>query len=129
MTLTALSFWQPYAWLIVNGHAEVDSRTWAPPEKRIGQRIAIHASKRKVTRAELEEFLASMKALGIKDYPRSSDEFDYGKLVGSVVIAGVTKKSKSYWAAAGYFHWLLESPKRFKPVPFKGQRGWFTVEI
>ena len=127
MSLTALSFWQPYAWLIVSGHADVDSRLWAPPEKRIGERIAIHASKRKVTRPEFEEFLTSMKELGIKDHPQSPDEFDYGVLVGTVVIAGVTKKSKSFWAAPGYYHWLLESPKRMRPKPIKGQRGWFKV--
>ena len=125
--MTALSFWQPYAWLIVNGHADVDSRMWAPPQKRIGERIAIHASKRKVTRAEFEEFLESMKELGIKDHPQSPDEFDYGMLVGSVVIAGVTRKSKSFWAAPGYHHWLLESAKRMRQRPVKGQRGWFRV--
>ena len=129
MKVSALSFWQPYAWLIVTGHAEVDSRTWAPPEKRIGERIAIHASKRKLTRAEFEDFVESMKTLGITNYPQSPDDFDYGCLLGTVIIKGVTKKSKSYWAANGYYHWLLKAPKRIAPIPYKGQRGWFSVKL
>jgi hypothetical protein len=57
----ALSFWQPYAWLIVNGHAEVDSRTWSPSKDRLGKRLAVHASKRKVTLVEYRNFLTMVK--------------------------------------------------------------------
>lgn len=128
-TLSALSFWQPYAWLIVNGHADVDSRTWAPIEKRLGERIAIHASKKKLTRAEYTEFLKMVKDVGIKDYPQSPDEFEYGAVVGTVKLVGITQASKSYFAAPGHYHWILESARKFKPIPMKGQRGWFQVQI
>lgn len=127
--MTALSFWQPYAWFIVNGHADVDSRTWAPPEKRIGERIAIHASKRKLTISEFEDFLETVKELKIKNYPKTREEFDYGMIVGTAIIDGVTKDSKSYFAHRGYFHWKLKTPTVIKPIPQKGQRGWFTVEV
>lgn len=127
--ITALSFWQPYAWFIVNGYADVDSRTWAPPPKRVGERIAVHASKRKLTRAEFEDFLDSVKRLKIKNYPKSRDDFEYGAIVGTVIIEGITKKSKSYFAHAGYFHWKLSDAKTIKPQKQKGQRGWFKVEI
>ncbi|MGZ5279441.1 MAG: hypothetical protein ACXWC9_05840 [Pseudobdellovibrionaceae bacterium] len=127
--LSALSFWQPYAWLIVNGHADVDSRTWAPPAKRLGARIAVHASKRKVTRSEYSNFLEMIRYLRIKNYPKSPDEFEYGMIVGTVIVSGVTKTSSSYWAAKGYEHWLLKDPKRIQPIPFKGQRGWFQAFI
>lgn len=124
-TLSALSFWQPYAWLIVNGHANVDSRLWTPVEKRLGQRFYVHASKRKMTRSDFEEFERMMADLGVKDYPKSPAEFDYGAFVGTVIVDGVTKYSKSYFAHNGYFHWLLKDAKRIKPIPAKGQRGWF----
>lgn len=127
--MRALSFWQPYAWLIVNGHADVDSRTWAPPDHVIGQRIAIHASGRKITRAEFNDFVQSMTDLGVKEYPQAPADFDYGKIVGTVIVAGVTKKSKSHWAANGYFHWILLAAQTIKPIPFKGHRSWFKVDI
>lgn len=124
--MKALSFWQPYAWFIVNGHADVDSRLWAPPEKYIGTRIAIHASLRKITRDEFAEFLETVKSLGIRNHPKSREEFDYGKVVGTVVIRAVTKKSKSYFAIAGYYHWQLSAAEQTTPVAAKGHRGWFT---
>lgn len=123
----ALSFWQPYAWLIVNGVADVDSRLWAPPAKRIGERIYVHASKRKITRAEYADFAQSMKHLKIREFPASPAEFDYGAIVGSVVIDSVTRRAKSYWAHAGYFHWVLKAAKKIKPIVTRGQMGWFTV--
>lgn len=128
-TISALSFWQPYAWLIVNGHADIDSRTWAPIAKRIGSRIAVHAAKRKMSLADYEEFLKMVKDQKIKDYPKSRDDFPYGMIVGTVVLADVTKTSKSYWAAPGFYHWLLKLPRKIKPQPVKGQRGWFQYDI
>jgi hypothetical protein len=125
--MIALSFWQPYAWFIVNGYADVDSRTWSPPKNKIGKRIGIHATKRKLTSAEFDEFLKTVKKLGIKNYPNTRDEFDYGKLVGSVVLSGVSKNSKSEFAFPGYFHWHLTKAKKIKPVPMRGRQGWFTV--
>ena len=128
-TVSALSFWQPYAWLIVEGHADVDSRMWAPVQSRIGTRIAVHSSKRKLTRAEYADFVRMMKELKIAKYPQSVDDFEYGAIVGSVVIAEVVKNSKSYWAAKGYFHWVLKAARPHPPVPMKGQRGWFSVDL
>ena len=92
LMLSALSFWQPYAWFIVNGYADVDSRLWAPQEKRIGTTIAIHASKRILTRLEYVEFEKIVKNLKIKNYPKSPRDFDYGAIVGTVNIVGVTKR-------------------------------------
>ena len=129
MKLPALSFWQPYAWLIVNGHAAVDSREWSPPDKYIGKTIAIHASKRKVTKLEFESFLQMVKDLKITKHPQTPDDFDYGAIVGTVQIDGVSKNSKSYFAHPGFFHWALSSPKTISPLPKKGMMGWFHVEL
>ena len=128
-TLTALSFWQPYAWLIVNGFADVDSRTWRPVTDKLNKKIAVHASNRRVTRDEYQEFLKVVKDRGIREYPASPDEFDYGAIVGTVVIAGVTETSKSYWAAPDHYHWQLREAKRVRPFAQKGRRSWFTVEF
>jgi hypothetical protein len=129
MEYTALSFWQPYAWLIVNGYAEVDSRHWSPPAKFLGQRIAVHASQKKVTKSGYEEFALMVKDLKIKNFPKSPSDFDYGSIVGTVEIEKVVRDSNSYWAAPGYFHWILRSPKRIEPLPMKGKMGWFTVRL
>lgn len=43
--LYALSIQQPWVWAILHAGKRVENRTWAPPRKLCGQRIAIHASK------------------------------------------------------------------------------------
>lgn len=44
----AITLWQPYAQLIADGVKPYETRSWKPPRHLIGQRIAIHAAKRKV---------------------------------------------------------------------------------
>ena len=51
----AISLWQPYASLIAEGIKVQETRNWAPPKHLIGERIAIHAAKRRLTKAELRE--------------------------------------------------------------------------
>lgn len=43
--MRALSILQPWAWLIVKGHKDVENRSWRLPADMIGKRIFIHASK------------------------------------------------------------------------------------
>lgn len=45
--MKAISLHQPWASLIAEGHKTIETRTWAPPLPLVGQRIAIHAAKRK----------------------------------------------------------------------------------
>lgn len=125
----ALSFWQPYAWFIVNGHADVDSRLWSPPQHRIGETFAIHASQRKVTKAEFAEFLETVRHLKIKSHPETREDFDYGAIVGTAKLVKITKNSKSYFAHRGYFHWHLADARTVAPIKTKGQRGWFQVQL
>lgn len=44
--MKALTLWQPWASLIALGVKTIETRSWAAPKSLIGQRIAIHASKR-----------------------------------------------------------------------------------
>lgn len=44
--MKAISLWQPWASLIAAGIKPFETRSWAPPEALIGQRIAIHAAKK-----------------------------------------------------------------------------------
>ena len=44
----AITLLQPYAQLIADGVKPYETRSWKPPGHLIGQRIVIHAAKRKV---------------------------------------------------------------------------------
>lgn len=53
--MKAFTVWQPWATLIAIGAKPFEFRGWKPPAAYVGQRIAIHAGMRLVTRRELEE--------------------------------------------------------------------------
>ena len=43
--MKAISIKQPWASLIAHGIKDIENRTWKCPQKYIGQRVLIHASK------------------------------------------------------------------------------------
>ena len=127
-SMSALTIRQPWAWFIVNGHKDIENRTWKPSDARIGQRFWVHASQRRLTRADFDEFLGTVRALHIKRHPKSIDDFDYGAIVGSAVIEEVVRGSKSFWAFPGNHHWVLGRARRCTPKKRKGQLGFFKVK-
>ena len=54
MNVKAISLHQPWASLIAEGIKTIETRNWAPPKALIGQRIAIHAAKRKPTMNDMQ---------------------------------------------------------------------------
>lgn len=44
--MRAITLWQPWASAIAAGLKHVETRSWAPPQKLLDQRIAIHAARR-----------------------------------------------------------------------------------
>ncbi len=125
----ALSVRQPWAWLIVNGYKDIENRSWKFNKKKIGNRIYIHAGQRKLDAAEYALFVAICKERKIKKIPKSPEEFQYGALVGTVVLSGIEERSKSVWAISGDYHWVLSRPKTIKPKKQKGQLGFFKAKI
>ena len=45
--MKAITLYQPHATLIAIGAKTIETRSWRPPPSLVGQRIAIHAAKRK----------------------------------------------------------------------------------
>lgn len=125
----ALPVRQPWAWLIINGHKDIENRRNPPASTKIGKRIAIFATKRKVTREDYEYFLEKIKARKIKRYPKSPDDFDYGAVLGTVFLEGEVVNSKSFWAQRGFSNWKISKARKIKPVKVRGRQFWFNVKI
>jgi hypothetical protein len=127
--ISALSIRQPWAWLIVNGHKDIENRSWKPAANRIGQRFAVHASQKRLTKDDFEYFLEVVKDRKIKNYPKTIDDFDYGVIVGTVQLDDVVRGSKSFWAFRGNYHWVLSKAKKLRPKKIKGQLGFFKIRV
>ncbi len=124
--MIALSIRQPWAWLIVNGHKDVENRSW-PTEVR--GRFLVHAGKG-MTRAEYDDalaFVAETPSLAhILQHIPARDALPRGGIVGEARITGCVVESPSPWFMGEYGFQV----ERARPLPFhpiKGQLGWFAV--
>lgn len=117
----ALSIRQPWAWLIVHGHKDVENRTW---ETSFRGRLLIHASGR-FTQREYEE--AEAVVLGIMGgsfrLPSYEDlRRQCGGVVGEATLVDCVRQSSSRWFT-GPFGFVLESPQVVPFAPAKGRLG------
>lgn len=114
--MKALSIQQPWAWLIVNGHKNIENRDW--PTKGRG-RIYVHAGKK--LDKEAIDFIKHQ----YPDIPLP-ETFDLGGIVGTVVVTGCITESSNRWFYGDY-GFTLATPKTLPFRPYRGQLGFFEV--
>jgi len=125
--MKALSIRQPWAWLIVNGHKDIENRSWKTNHRGP---ILVHASKG-MSRAEYDSAkqtvaLASAmngESIALPPY----EQLERGGIVGQVEITGCVNKSPSPWFF-GEFGFVLENAKALPFREVKGRLGFFNVE-
>lgn len=118
--MRALSILQPWAWLIVHGHKPVENRKWSTTYRGP---LLIHAGKRwgPEQRSDLANVRAMFPGLVVPD------TFDLGCVVGVATVTDCVQHMHTPWFF-GPFGFVLERARPFpKPVPFKGQLGFFEV--
>jgi hypothetical protein len=123
--MKALSIRQPYAWMIMNEIKDVENRSWWPPKDMIGKRFLVHAGLKKLTQVEFAHYKKIADEYKIKSFPKSIEDFEYGAIIGSVVLEEAIDNSDSIWADKGAVHYVLSSPKKLKPKKVKGQLKFF----
>ena len=118
--MKALSIKQPWAWLIVNGHKDVENRSWYTSYRGP---VLIHAGK-KID----NEFLEIINHLPASAHlvPRLST-LDTGGIIGIAEIVGCVTKSESPWFF-GEYGFLIRNARPIPFVPYRGQLGFFEVE-
>jgi len=123
--MKALSIRQPWAWLIVNDHKDVENRTWSTNYRG---RVLIHAGKG-MTRDEYDDALATALHVGYRGFFPPREQLDRGGIVGAATIVGCAHPDRrtSPWHMGGQYGFELACPK---PIPFvacKGALGFFNV--
>lgn len=144
-TLPALTLHAPWAFAVAHLGKRIENRTWVPPARLVGQRLAIHAG---VAETEAEwgaVYAAASKPplLGLRPLPAR------GAVVAVVTVAGwvneigsleTTLESPSYEhvkAAAvtpgpwfiGPIGWVLTDVVTLpEPVPCKGRQGLWRLD-
>ena len=153
--MKAISIKQPWAYLIAAGIKDIENRTWKCPEKYIGKRVMIHASK--------TEYETPMYLLTDEQYDSIMQEkrieinnsIEYGCIIGSVEIVACVVNHSSIWAEKTklptvgdvledihflgkvqnpdsiIYNWMLANPIMFEEpiMNVKGKLGFWEYEF
>lgn len=150
--MKALTLWQPWATLVIEGIKPYEFRGWRPPAKMIGQRIVIHAAARKVDwfevidlrrRLEMGGRLAAEtclrptdRALQILRGPLPAGQWPLGHALGTAVIGeprngldiaeefGVPRANDSDRDEHANWGWPMLEIEPWTPlIPMRGAQG------
>jgi len=128
MTDIALSVRQPWAWLIANGHKDIENRNW--PTKFRG-RVLIHASMA-MSYDEYDACVIFCSGLPVKitKFPLFEQlKFERGVIVGEAEMVDCVEQSDSPWFV-GQYGFVLRNQKVITPFqPCKGKLGFFRPNL
>ena len=116
--MKALSIMQPWAWLIVAGHKDIENRTW--PTSYRGP-VLIHAGKR------MDPEYADGHDWDWPDIERPCD-FDMGGIVGEAEIVGCVTSSSSRWFQ-GTYGFVIRNARPLPFQPCRGMLGFFAPDF
>jgi ASCH domain len=125
-TTMALSIRQPWAWLIVNGHKDIENRDWGTGFRGP---LFIHAGKtmRKDDYSNAVYYAAMVDPrIIVPDYKVLLAQC--GGIVGEAKMIGCVTNSNSPWFQ-GKFGFVLADAKVLPFKPCKGKLGFFRPDL
>ena len=120
--MKAISIRQPWAWLIVNGHKDIENRSW---KTFLRGTVLVHASKG-MTRDDYATAHAHADDQGIT-LP-AFEELERGGIVGQATITDCVDQDASPWFF-GEYGFVLKDAKPLPFQPYKGALGFFNVPL
>jgi hypothetical protein len=122
--MIALSILQPYAWLIVNGHKDIENRSW-PTGRRAP--FLVHAGKRYSRADHVKAGMGLDLAYGI--VLPAFEAMPLGGIVGLAEITDCVRDHASPWKMPDSWGFVLRHGKPLPFTPWRGQLGWFDVPL
>lgn len=138
--MKALSLWQPWAWLVVNGLKSIENRPW---NCHVRERILIHAGRR-YSFEQYHEVRNWCLRHGFADAAHSIPNFgeiETGGIVGVATIHGVLRPGTvdhsgapradrpdvdARWHMTDQFGIVLRDARPTTFVPTPGRQRWWT---
>jgi hypothetical protein len=125
----ALSVRQPWAWAIIHAGKDIENRDWHRDSKFRG-RVAIHASSG-MTRDEYEDAAETIENIvGKANLCPAAAVLARGAIIGSVEVIDCVRGPAFFGNKYGLWFFgpmglVLRDPVPCKPIPCKGQLGFF----
>lgn len=145
--MKVLSIKQPWAWLICAGYKDIENRDWRIGRKpalgglfqnrglELPSRIYVHAGKQfdKDGYGSLFDVKTKIHPQIIKTLEDhvlvQGTLYGCGAIIGEVDIVDCVEKSESPWFV-GKYGFVLANPVLYdKPIPYRGQLGFFEVKL
>lgn len=147
--MQALSIKQPWAWLICAGYKDVENRNWKAGRDSLNRlymtrrladhsasypfRIYVHTGKGRdinainiILNCEIDLHHDAFHTVYMME---SDDLWALGAIIGEVDITDCVTESSSPWFI-GKYGFVLANPVLYeKPIPYKGQLGFFEVDL
>lgn len=123
--MKALSVRQPWAWLLVNGHKDVENRTWRSNHRG---RFFVHASKT-IDDRDMAKAQALCNELGITLPSKEALLKQCGGIVGSVYLRDCVTEHDSPWFEGNCYGFVVSKPRKLKFTPYKGRLNFFEVDL
>lgn len=120
--MKALSIRQPWAWLIVQGHKNIENRDW--PTHVRGE-VLVHAGK-SMTREDYE--IARDVAAAEQVTLPPPEALDLGGIVGAMTIGDCVSDSLSPWFF-GRYGFVIDAARPLPFQPCRGMLGFFTPDF
>lgn len=144
--MKALSIKQPWAWLIVHGFKDIENRDWKIGRKptcfgeyqnrglELPSRVYVHAGKSSsdITNEVFAWIIERLNFGQRETFLRAGQkptQIHLGAIVGEVDIVDCVTESDSPWFV-GKYGFVLANPVAYKePILYRGQLGFFEVNI
>jgi hypothetical protein len=127
----ALSIQQPWAWLIANGHKDIENRSW---RTKFRGPVLIHAGVKVDDEAEFDVVngfhpVTGHDSLKGNRYPATLfQRVPRGGIIGVAEVVDCISRSDSEWFV-GPFGFVLANARPLPFIPCKGQLGFFTANL
>jgi hypothetical protein len=123
--MKALSLTQPWAWLVSEGHKDIENRTW---NTSFRGRFLIHASK-KMTAADYDTAYGVATGYDVDFRIPYRDRLQYGGIVGTATLVDVIPPGASgrKWHFHDQWGFVLKDMAPLPFTPCKGALGFWEV--
>lgn len=120
--MICISIRQPWAWLIANGHKDIENRTWKFIPTYRGE-LYIHASK-SCTKAQYQVAVDFAQSIDPSIQVPALKQLERGGLIAKCYLTNVVTASDSPWFV-GRIGFVLKDAQKIDFIPCNGQLGFF----
>ena len=128
--MKVLSIRQPWAWLIVNGHKNIENRSWGT---RFRGEFLIHAGLKDDEQDHILQWAFSKDLITVEEWRRATNElYDSnlmrGAIIGKATLIDVVEEHDSEWFFGPKGFILTDAKPLDKPIPYKGKLSFFEYK-